>query len=74
MTPLPASSLPPIDAALAKLLNPAIERGEAGPGSQTGLTPPPDNSFDRRRDFSDAHRARKSRVLPCATLFTRAKP
>src|SRR5262249_6994219 len=52
--------LPPIDAALAKLLNPAIERGEAGPGSQTGLTPPPDNSFDRRADFSAAHRARKS--------------
>jgi excinuclease ABC subunit B len=52
--------LPPIEPALAKLLNPAIERGEAGPGSQTGLKPPPDNSFDRRRDFSDAHRARKS--------------
>src|SRR5690242_10327115 len=52
--------LPPIDAALAKLLNPAIERGEAGPGSQTGLKPPPDNSFDRRADFSAAHRARKS--------------
>jgi len=50
----------PTEPALAKLLNPAIERGEAGLGSQTGLTPPPDNSFDRRRDFSDAHRARKS--------------
>src|SRR5919204_1808660 len=52
--------LPPIEPALAKLLNPAIERGEAGPGSQTGLKPPPDNSFDRRADFSAAHRARKS--------------
>src|SRR5262245_43359192 len=52
--------LPPIDAALADLLNPAIARGEAGPGSQTGLKPPPDNSWDRRKDFSDAHRARKS--------------
>ena len=25
-----------------------------------GCKPPPDNSFDRRRDFSEAHRARKS--------------
>src|SRR6267142_4267847 len=52
--------LPSIEPALAKLLNPAIERGEAGLGSQTGLKPPPDNSFDRRADFSAAHRARKS--------------
>ncbi len=51
---------PPTDPALADLLNPAIARGEAGPGSQTGLQPPPDNSFDRRADFSAAHRARKS--------------
>jgi hypothetical protein len=29
-------------------------------GSGTGLSPPPDNSFDRRADFSAAHRARKS--------------
>src|SRR5439155_21649686 len=50
----------PTEPALAKLLNPAIERGEAGPGSQTGLKPPPDNSFDRRADFSAAHRARRS--------------
>src|SRR6195256_6220681 len=50
----------PTEPALAKLLNPAIERGEAGLGSQTGLKPPPDNSFDRRADFSAAHRARKS--------------
>src|SRR5215470_11806325 len=52
--------LPPIEPALAKLLNPGIEQGTAGPGSQTGLQPPPDNSFDRRADFSAAHRARKS--------------
>src|SRR6266545_571188 len=52
--------MPSIEPALAKLLNPAIGRGEAGLGSQTGLKPPPDNSFDRRADFSAAHRARKS--------------
>ena len=50
----------PIGPALADLLNPAINRGEAGVGSQTGLQPPPDNSRDRRADFSAAHRARKS--------------
>jgi excinuclease ABC subunit B len=27
---------------------------------KTGLQPPPDNSFDRRADFANAHRARKS--------------
>jgi excinuclease ABC subunit B len=32
--------LPPIAPALADLLNPAINRGEAGVGSQTGLAPP----------------------------------
>ena len=52
--------LPPTDPALAELLNPGIGQGTAGPGSQTGLKPPPDNSFDRRADFSAAHRARKS--------------
>ncbi|MGE0039516.1 MAG: excinuclease ABC subunit UvrB, partial [Xanthobacteraceae bacterium] len=52
--------LAPIEPALAQLLNPGIAQGTAGPGSQTGLKPPPDNSFDRRRDFSEAHRARKS--------------
>src|ERR1700710_177283 len=50
----------PIGPALADLLTPAINRGEAGVGSQTGLQPPPDNSRDRRADFSAAHRARKS--------------
>jgi excinuclease ABC subunit B len=115
-----------LDPALAELLNPAIGRGRAGVGSQTGiaheprgdigpsrpggegreekpqtatgaegrrpsssaqqlptptpspspqgsgehrgdgeqqasrLAPPPDNSFDRRADFADAHRARAS--------------
>ncbi len=52
--------LAPIGPALAELLNPAINQGTAGPGSQTGLKPPPDNSFDRRADLSAAHRARKS--------------
>src|SRR5215831_8677912 len=53
-------ALPPIAPALADLLNPAINRGEAGVGSQTGLQPPPDNSRDRRADAAAAHRARKS--------------
>src|ERR671929_1013347 len=52
--------LPPTDPALADLLNPGIGQGTAGPGSQTGLEPPPDNSFERRADFAAAHRARKS--------------
>jgi excinuclease ABC subunit B len=52
--------LPPIAPALADLLNPAIKRGEAGVGSQTGLQPPPDNSKDRRADAAAAHRARAS--------------
>src|SRR5476649_577472 len=46
--------------ALADLLNPAINNGTAGMGSGTGLQPPSDNSFDRRADFSAAHKARKS--------------
>ncbi|MDP2295801.1 MAG: DEAD/DEAH box helicase family protein, partial [Pseudolabrys sp.] len=49
---------------LAELLNPGIGRGTSGLGSgtgpQSGLQPPPDNSFDRRADFSAAHKARKS--------------
>jgi excinuclease ABC subunit B len=52
--------LPPISPALAELLNPGIGQGTAGPGSQTGLQPPADNSFERRADFAAAHRARKS--------------
>ncbi|HXW42838.1 MAG TPA: DEAD/DEAH box helicase family protein, partial [Xanthobacteraceae bacterium] len=52
--------VPPLDDSLADLLNPAIGQGTAGLGSQTGLQPPPDNSFDRRADFAEAHRARAS--------------
>src|SRR5262245_45897090 len=52
--------LPPIAPALEKLLNPGIQKGTAGPGSQTGLQPPPDNSFERRADFAAAHKARAS--------------
>src|ERR1700751_497516 len=51
---------PPMEPTLADLLNPGIGQGTAGPGSQTGLQPPSDNSFDRRADFAAAHRARKS--------------
>src|ERR1041385_1816247 len=51
----------PIGPALAELLNPAINRGDAGMGSSTGLQPPPDNSWDRRAGGEAAmHRARKS--------------
>src|SRR6266516_919748 len=51
----------PIGPALAELLNPAINRGEAGLGSGTGLRPPPDNSKDRRSGGEAAvHRARAS--------------
>jgi excinuclease ABC subunit B len=60
-----------ITPALEELLNPGIGRGTAGigsgtgavqskVGSGTGLQPPPDNSRDRRNDFSAAHKARKS--------------
>src|SRR4051812_23732065 len=51
----------PIGPALADLLNPAINRGESGLGSGTGLQPPADNSKDRRSGGEAAiHRARKS--------------
>ena len=51
----------PIGPALAELLNPAINRGDSGLGSGTGLQPPPDNSKDRRAGGEAAmHRARKS--------------
>ena len=51
----------PIAPALAELLNPAINRGESGIGSSTGLQPPPDNSWDRRTGGeAAAHRARAS--------------
>ena len=66
---------PVLDDSLADLLNPAIGQGRAGIGAQTGspsstppqeggdtsgLKPPPDNSWDRRADFANAHRARAS--------------
>ena len=51
----------PIAPALAELLNPALNRGDAGMGSGTGLQPPPDNSWDRRAGGeAAAHRARAS--------------
>src|SRR5713226_7225014 len=51
----------PIGLAPAELLNPAINRGDAGLGSGTGLRPPPDNSKDRRSGGEAAvHRARAS--------------
>src|SRR6187455_184189 len=51
----------PIGPALAELLNPAINRGDAGLGSGTGLQPPPSNSKDRRSGGEAAiHRARAS--------------
>src|ERR1700686_2954971 len=51
----------PIGPALAELLNPAINRGDAGMGSGTGPQPPPDNSWDRRAGGeAAAHRARAS--------------
>ena len=51
----------PIGPALAELLNPALNRGDAGMGSGTGLQPPPDNSWDRRTGGeAAAHRARAS--------------
>ena len=51
----------PIAPALAELLNPAINRGDAGMGSGTGLQPPADNSWDRRAGGeAAAHRARAS--------------
>ena len=55
------ADIPPIGPALAELLNPAINRGEAGLGSSTNLKPPPDNSWDRRAGGEAAsHRARAS--------------
>jgi len=51
----------PIGPALAELLNPALNTGDAGIGSGTGLKPPPENSKDRRAGGeAAAHRARAS--------------
>ncbi len=51
----------PIGPALAELLNPALNRGDAGMGSGTGLQPPPDNSWDRRAG-GEAAAAPRARV------------
>ena len=55
---------PPTPDALAELLNPGIDKGTAGMGSGTGKNPnlqsPPETSWERRKDFSAAHKARKS--------------
>lgn len=62
----------PIAPALAELLNPAINRGESGIGSSTGLKPPPDNSWDRRSGGeAAAHRARASTKGKSEDLATR---
>ena len=59
----------PIGPALAELLNPAINRGESGIGSSTGLQPPPDNSWDRRAGGeAAAHRARASTPRVCGEV------
>ncbi len=51
----------PIGPALAELLNPAINRGEAASAPAPDLQPPPDNSWDRRAGGeAAAHRARAS--------------
>jgi excinuclease ABC subunit B len=42
------------------LPTPTPNPSSQGGGEHQGLQPPPDNSFDRRADFSAAHRARKS--------------
>jgi excinuclease ABC subunit B len=53
----PSIQTPP---SLAELLNPAINQGTAGIGSQTGLQQPPNNSLERRAAFRAEHSARKS--------------
>ena len=45
-----------------RLATPTPNPSPQGGGENKGLQPPPDNSFDRRADFSAAHRARKSTV------------
>src|ERR1700740_1349098 len=55
----------PIGPALAELLNPAINRGDAGMGSGTGLQPPPENSGARRPGGeAAAHRPRAATKGP----------
>src|SRR5471030_968563 len=65
----------PIGPALAELLNPAINRGESGIGSTTGLQPPPDNSKDRRSGGeAAAHRARPRHPKTSQRIPPRARP
>src|ERR1700743_313851 len=65
----------PIGPALAELLNPAINRGEAGLGSTPALQPPPDNSRDRRAGGeAAAHRARASTPKEFPTSSTDPYP
>jgi excinuclease ABC subunit B len=58
----PSSTSAPSSSSLARSLptptpNPSPQ---GGGGQNAGLQPPSDNSFDRRADFANAHRARKS--------------
>ncbi|WP_322514218.1 excinuclease ABC subunit UvrB [Rhodopseudomonas palustris] len=65
----------PIGPALAELLNPAINRGDAGMGSGTGLQQPPDNSRDRRTGGEAAvHRGRASTAKGSASQINSAAP
>jgi excinuclease ABC subunit B len=57
----------PTAPALEDLLNPGIKTGTAGPGSQTGLRPPADNSRDRRADIAAAHTARLTTPAAAST-------
>ncbi len=53
---------------------------DSGPGAarrpgmtdESGLQPPPDNSWERRQDFSAAHTARKSSKMPAREGFGEA--
>src|SRR5439155_22033349 len=51
------ADLPPLEPALAQLLNPAIEKGTAGVGSQTGIV-----REDRRRTSPSPHSPSKTGV------------
>jgi excinuclease ABC subunit B len=53
-----SSSPPPVHHLSTPTPDPPPQGGREAQTSK--LAPPPDNSFDRRRDFSNAHRARKS--------------
>jgi excinuclease ABC subunit B len=59
----------PLGPALADLLNPALNKGEAGIGSGTGLQPPPNNSRARRSDYASEHTARASTAGKDAPFF-----